>query len=122
MGDTTEKTISDELRQAVVSLRCEHSFPVNSPDGGTLWDPAPCRNCGLPFPDDDQGVPDALREPLASWLESAAWVAQEHPQDPDYAGLPDTRFCTTCQDEATTCVAFVAGALAVVEAFNRASP
>ena len=57
-------------------------------------------------------------EPLASWLESAAWVAGEHPQDPDYAGLPDTRFCNTCQDEETTCVAFVAGALAVARAIN----
>lgn len=63
-----------------------------------------------------------LAEPLASWLESAAWVAGEHPQDPDYAGLPDTRFCTECYDEETTCVAFIDGALAVARVLNGSQP
>ncbi|MEV0382342.1 hypothetical protein [Nonomuraea sp. NPDC050643] len=60
-------------------------------------------------------------EPLASWLESAAWVAREHPQDPDYAGLPETKFCTECNDEETTCVAFVDHALAVARVLNGTS-
>ena len=63
-----------------------------------------------------------LAEPLASWLESAAWVAGEHPQDPDYEGLPDTRFCTECYDEETTCVAFIDGALAVARVLNGSQP
>lgn len=59
-----------------------------------------------------------LAEPLTAWLESAAWVDREHPQDPEYAGLPATKFCTTCNDEETTCVAFIDNALAVARVIN----
>lgn len=118
MGDTkTEKTVAEELKQAVKTLRCDHAFPCNPP-GGTIWAPGPCLHCGLPCPDDDEEVPDALREPLAASLEIVARVAKAHPQDSAYAGLSDFCYCLECQDEEPECAQIVAGALAVARVLN----
>ena len=127
MADTTEKTVASELCEAAARLRKARDAASPAPwkrDGMSVATRIGTAARAYTSVDVDwiALASPALAEPLASWLESAAQVAQEHPQDPDYAGRPDTRFCTTCQDEETTCVSFVAGALAVVEAFNRASP
>jgi len=134
VADTTEKTIANELREAAARAR-EHLLAavtarVLKRDTaivaicGNHDEPAEiCRNCHS-FDVRDRVLARLVatlinaREPLASWLESAAWVAREHPQDPNYAGLPDTKFCTTCNDEETACVSYVAGALAVARALN----
>lgn len=134
MADTTEKTIADELRKAAALLRetaiAAIAGPWASLDGGdrlVAWRPDDDFEYVVEEPIDGATAEwmalanPLLAEPLASWLESAARVAREHPQDPEYAGLPDTRFCTTCQDEETTCVAFVAGALAVARVLNGAT-
>ena len=55
---------------------------------------------------------------LAAWLDWAANIARDHPWDPDYAGMPDLRWCTECQDEETSCVAAVDHALTVARAIN----
>lgn len=60
-----------------------------------------------------------LAEPLAAWLEWAADIARDHPWDPDYDGMPDLRWCTSCQNEETSCVAAVDRALTVARLINR---
>ncbi|MBN6054555.1 hypothetical protein JYK22_21615, partial [Nonomuraea sp. RK-328] len=134
VADTkTQTTVAAELREAAARAR-ERLVPAATARVlqqsaivaicGNHDDPALiCRNC-VYFDAGDRGLARMVamlinaREPLAAWLESAARVAREHPQDPDYAGLPDFRFCDTCRDEETDCVAFVDGALAVARALN----
>ena len=90
-------TPAEELRAAATRLRCGHSFPLLSPH--SVWAPGPCGKCGVPYDDAPRDVPERLREPLAAWLEDAARTAGDHQQMPDYAGLPDHRWCADCQDE-----------------------
>jgi hypothetical protein len=137
MADTKTETPADEMREAVIRLR-EHLVPAvtarvlkHSAVVAICGNHDPlaqtCLHCEL-FDVRDRMLAVLVatllnaREPLASWLEEAARVAREHPQDPDYAGLPDTKFCTACNDEETTCVAFVDGALAVARALNGGKP
>lgn len=122
MPDTKIATSGfEELETAAARVRCDHRYPCQPPHG-TIWAPGPCLHCGQPHPADDEVIPEALCGPLAAWLEFAATVAREHPQDPEYAGLPEARFCTECQDEETTCVAFVAVALEMARAVNGTTP
>jgi hypothetical protein len=138
MPEIKTEAPADEMRTAAARAR-EHLLPavtarVVERDTsvvvicGNHDEPAEiCRNCHY-FDVQDRVLARLVatlinaREPLASWLESAARVAREHPQDPDYAGLPDTKFCTACNDEETTCVAFVDGALAVARVLNGGKP
>ena len=66
-------SIPEELRAAVVKLRCEHAFPCNPP-GGTLVAPGACTHCGMPWADrlPVADLPEALRAPLAALLDRAA--------------------------------------------------
>lgn len=130
MADTTEKTIAFELRKAAAKLRrTAGPLPIlwvtdDYGDGVQVADAESgesnyvAEGVGEPYAAWMVLASPALAEPLASWLESAAWVAREHPQDPEYAGLPNTKFCTACQDEETTCVSFIADALAVARVLN----
>jgi len=80
---TTTTTPADELQTAATRLRCEHSHPCNPP-GGTLWAPGPCTHCGMPF-GASAAVADHLREPLAAWLDNAAYWATRPPGANRYA-------------------------------------
>lgn len=71
-------------------------------------------------------VSTALGDHIASWtpdmadlhadlLETAAKLAKAHPQDRGFTGLPDYRYCTTCDDEQTECIAITDKALAIAQ-------
>lgn len=60
-------------------------------------------------------TPEAA-EAVAAQLELAARIAEHHPIDPAYAGMPEWRYCTTCQDEEPECVQTVTAALAIARA------
>jgi hypothetical protein len=61
---------ADLLRRASTRLRCDHTYPVQSPLG-SLWKPGPCSKCGTPY-GGAQPVSEALREPLAALLNEVA--------------------------------------------------
>jgi hypothetical protein len=75
MTDGT-KIPAEELRAAVKTLRCEHRFPLQPPQG-SFANPGPCRLCGTPYSDDEPTVSRALCEPLAALLEQEAAHAED---------------------------------------------
>jgi hypothetical protein len=75
MADTkTEKTVVEEIKLAAKRLRCDHRYPCQPPHG-TVWAPGRCLLCGQECPDDDEEIPEALREPLAALLDHMADIA-----------------------------------------------
>ncbi|GIH91972.1 hypothetical protein ACFFMN_33810 [Planobispora siamensis] len=72
-----EPAPADELQAAAALLRCEHSFPVQPPEG-TLWAPGPCTHCGTPSANYPRDIPERLHEPLAAVLAKAAEQARRN--------------------------------------------
>lgn len=88
-GIKTE-TPADRMRTAVKRLRCDHTYPVQPPHG-SLAHPGPCRHCGMPYPADDEWVPETLRGTLVFLLEETARLYDMPPCDkPDGA-------CNRCE-------------------------
>lgn len=63
-------------------------------------------------------VSPALAEPLASLLEDLRRLAVTHRADPGYAGMPEHRWCTGCQDEECDALQLLDRAREVVQALN----
>lgn len=101
MADSkTEQTVAEELRQAADRLRAKAADITLAPGPWVVDRHGDSVYSGEPEEPDALCVAETtvsaaawitlvnplMAEPLASWLESAVWVAGEHPQDPDYAG------------------------------------
>jgi hypothetical protein len=84
----TQTSVADELKTAAQQLRCDHRYPCQPPHG-QVWAPGPCLHCGQDHPDDDEIVPDALREPLAAWLAFEAAIYEQIPADRQGACTPE---------------------------------
>lgn len=79
-GVTQTRAPAEEMRAAAKTLRCEHSFPCQPPHGSLAY-PGDCSMCSAPWSnnDEDEEVPEALRQPLAEWLEEFAdWHDASH--------------------------------------------
>lgn len=114
-------TPAEELRAAAAKLRCEHSFPVQPPEGHP-WAPGPCSHCGITCLDSNVIRRRSVLESLASLLEDLSRLAVDHLIDPGYAGMPVHRWCTGCDNEECDALQIVDRAREVVGALNGTVP